>query len=175
MIDHTRPMAVRIACTLLLGAFVAACGGSDNAAVPVPPPVAVTPVATTLDLLSSTARAMDTVVFLGDSAYLSLANSATEGSAVLRTALPLTAASTWRPVDLGACAMAPVGDFIRRSPKIKLVGQDVWLMQPWADTPATSDEHSTCSLSQLRSASRRATRICAPATTTSARRCRCRT
>ena len=147
MIDHTSPMAVRIACAVLLGALVTACGGSDNPAVPVPPPVAVTPVATKLDLLSSTARAMDTVVFRGGSAYLSLANSATEGSAVLYTSLPLTAASTWRPVDLGGCAMAPIGDFIRRSPKIKLVGQDVWLMQPWADTPATSNEHSTCSLS----------------------------
>lgn len=148
MIGHTRKATIGAACALLLGALVAACGGSDHAAVPVTPPVAVTPVATKLDLLSSTARAMDTVVFQGDSAYLSLANSAAEGSAVLRTALPLTAASSWRAVDLGACAMAPVGDFIMRSPKIKLVAQDVWLMQPWTDTPETSNEHSTCSLGQ---------------------------
>jgi len=146
MIEHTRKATIGAARALLIGALVAACGGADNPAAPVTPPVAVTPVATTLELLSSTTRAMDTIVFRGDSAYLSLANSATEGSAVLRTALPLTAASGWRPMDPGACAMAPIGDFIGRSPKIKLVGQDVWLMQPWADTPETSSEHSTCSL-----------------------------
>jgi len=146
MIEHTRKATIGAARALLIGALVAACGGADNPAAPVTPPVAVTPVATTLELLSSTTRAMDTIVFRGDSAYLSVANSATEGSAVLRTALPLTAASGWRPMDPGACAMAPIGDFIGRSPKIKLVGQDVWLMQPWADTPETSNEHSTCSL-----------------------------
>lgn len=146
MIEHTRKATIGATRALLIGALVAACGGADNPAAPVTPPVAVTPVATTLELLSSTTRAMDTIVFRGDSAYLSLANSATEGSAVLRTALPLTAASGWRPMDPGACAMAPIGDFIGRSPKIKLVGQDVWLMQPWADTPETSNEHSTCSL-----------------------------
>ena len=146
MIEHTRKATIGATRALLIGALVAACGGADNPAAPVTPPVAVTPVATTLELLSSTTRAMDTIVFRGDSAYLSLANSATEGSAVLRTALPLTAASGWRPMDPGTCAMAPIGDFIGRSPKIKLVGQDVWLMQPWADTPETSNEHSTCSL-----------------------------
>jgi hypothetical protein len=142
MIDHIKHTAIGAACALLL----AACGGSSDTTAPVTPPVAVTPVATKLELLSSTTRVMDTVVFQGGSAYLALANSATEGSAVLRATLPLTATSTWSPMGLGACGMKPVGDFIMRSPKIKLVGQDVWLMQPFADTPETSDEHTTCSL-----------------------------
>ncbi|KAK0348444.1 hypothetical protein LTR94_037261, partial [Friedmanniomyces endolithicus] len=82
------------ACALLL----AACGGSGNDyQAPPPPPVAVEPVATRLDPLSSTARAMDSVAFHGSSAYLSLANSATEGSAVLSAKLPLSASSTWSP------------------------------------------------------------------------------
>jgi len=140
------------ACALLL----AACGGSGNdvqaplppEAPPVaaPPPVAADPVTTKLELLSSTARVMDSMVFHGGSAYLSLANSATEGSAVLSAKLPLSAGSTWSPVGLGACAMGPVGDFIMRSPKLKMVDGDMWLMQPWADTPEASDGHSTCTL-----------------------------
>lgn len=143
MIEHIKHTAIGAACALLLSA----CGGSSDSAMPVTPPVAVAPVVTELELLSSTARVMDTVVFQGGSAYLSLANSATEGSAVLRATLPLSAASTWSPVGLGACGMAPIGDFIQRSPKIKLVGTDVWLMQPWADTLDASNDHSTCSLS----------------------------
>ena len=131
------------ACALLL----AACGGSgDDHAAPPPPPVAATPVATKLETLARTARAMDSVVFSGGSAYLSLANSAAEGSAVLSARLPLSAASTWNAVGLGACAMGPIGDFIQRSPKLKIVGGDMWLMQPWADTPEASNGHSTCTL-----------------------------
>ena len=140
---HITFTAMGAACALLL----AACGGSsDNTAAP-PPPAAVTPpVATTLAPLSSTTRVMDSVVFYGGSAYLSLANSATEGSAVMSARLPLSANSTWSPVGLGACAMGPIGDFIQRSPKLKMVGSDMWLMQPWADTPEASSGHSTCSL-----------------------------
>ena len=142
---HLTSTVMGAACALLL----AACGGSGNdyQAPPVsPPPVAVEPVVTKLDTLSSTARAMDSVVFHGGSAYLSLANSATEGSAVLSAKLPLSASSTWSPVGLGACAMGPVGDFIMRSPKLKMVDGDMWLMQPWADTPEASNGHSTCTL-----------------------------
>jgi hypothetical protein len=144
---HLSITVMGAACALLL----AACGGSGDdyrapPPPPPPPPVAVEPVATRLEPLSRTARAMDSVAFYGGSAYLSLANSATEGSAVLSAKLPLTATSTWSPVGLGACAMGPVGDFIMRSPKLKMVGGDMWLMQPWADTLDASNGHSTCTL-----------------------------
>jgi len=143
MLRHTTFTVMGAACALLL----AACGGSGDGPAPAAPPAAVTPpVATKLETLSSTTRAMDSVAFSGGSAYLSLANSATEGSAVLSARLPLAADSTWSPVGLGACAMGPIGDFIQRSPKLKMVGGDMWLMQPWADTPEASNGHSTCSL-----------------------------
>ncbi|WP_229491549.1 hypothetical protein [Massilia sp. HP4] len=140
---HITFTAMGAACALLL----AACGGSGDDRSAPPPPAAVTPpVATKLEPLSSTTRVMDSVVFNDGSAYLSLANSATEGSAVLTARLPLSASSTWSPVGLGACAMGPIGDFIQRSPKLKMVGGDMWLMQPWADTPEASNGHSTCTL-----------------------------
>lgn len=142
MHQHITFTAMGLACALLL----AACGGSNDHYAQAPAPVAATPVATKLEPLSSTTRVMDSVVFSGGSAYLSLANSATEGSAVLSARLPLTASSSWTPVGLGACAMGPIGDFIQRSPKLKVVDGAMWLMQPWADTPEASDGHSTCSL-----------------------------
>jgi hypothetical protein len=150
---HIKTTAMAAACALLL----AACGGSshdDPAPQPQPqpqpqPPVVVTPpepVVTKLELLSSSARAMDSVAFYGGAAYVSLANSKTEGSAVLRATLPLTTASSWSPVGMGSCAMAPQGDFIMRSPRIKMVGENMWLMQPWYDAPDTMNEPSTCTL-----------------------------
>ena len=140
---HITSSTMGLACALLL----AACGGSGGDHPAPSPPVSVAaPVATKLETLTRTARAMDSVVFNGGSAYLSLANSATEGSAVLSATLPLSASSNWSPVGLGACAMGPIGDFIQRSPKLKMVGGDMWLMQPWADLPETSNEHSTCTL-----------------------------
>lgn len=153
MHQHIKTTAMAAACALLL----AACGGSshdDPAPVPAPqpqpqPPVVVAPpepVVTRLELLSSSARAMDSVAFYGGAAYVSLANSKTEGSAVLRAALPLTTASSWSPVGMGACGMAAQGDFIMRSPRIKMVGENMWLMQPWYDAPDTMDEPSTCTL-----------------------------
>lgn len=143
MLDQIKLGAIGGACALLL----AACGGSDHDPVALPsPPVATTPATTTLTLLSSSARAMDSVVFHGGAAYVSLANSKTEGSAVLRAPLPLAANATWSPVGLGACAMGPQGDFIMRSPKLKMVGENMWLMQPWADTPEAAGEASTCTL-----------------------------
>lgn len=147
MDQHLKYTVMGAACALLL----AACGGSSDkqpASVTAPAPVTVAPppVATRLEALSSTTRVMDSVVFHGGSAYLSLANSATEGSAVVSARLPLTSSSSWTPVGLGACAMGPIGDFIQRSPKLKMVGGDMWLMQPWADTPDASDGHSTCTL-----------------------------
>jgi hypothetical protein len=108
--------------------------------------VTPTPVATSLELLTSTARGMESVAYHGGSAYLSLGNSKTEGSAVLKATLPVTRSSSWTPVGLGACAMGKQGDFIVRAPTLKMVGGDMWLMQPWADTPEATGEHATCSL-----------------------------
>ena len=138
---HTATATVA-ACALLL----AACGGSSHDPAPpaaVPPP---TPVATSLEPVFSTARAMDSLVVHGGSAYLSLANSTAEGSGVVQASLPLSTASNWSPVGMGACGMAARGDFIMRSPRLKMADGDLWLMQPWYDAPDTSAEHSACTL-----------------------------
>ena len=143
MHHHIKLTAMAMGCALLL----AGCGGSsddDDAK----PPVAVQPppAAATLEVLTTTARGMESVAYFAGSAYLSLANSKTEGSAVLKTALPVTRSSSWTPVSQGACAMGKQGDFIVRAPKLKVVNDDLWLMQPWADTPESKNESSTCTL-----------------------------
>ena len=142
MHHHIKYTAMAMSCALLL----AGCGGSDKDD-PKPPGETPPPaVSSRLDVLTSTARGMQSVAYYGGNAYLSLSNSKTEGSAVLKAPLPVTRASTWTPVSLGACAMGKQGDFIVRAPKLKMVGQDMWLMQPWADVPESKNESSTCTL-----------------------------
>ena len=156
MHQHIRFNAVvtAIGCALLL----AGCGGGgDDAPLspqlpppiadqPPPTPVQPPPVATSLEVLTTTERRMESVAYFGGSAYLSLSNSKTEGTAVLKAALPLTRSSTWSPVNLGDCALGRQGDFMVRAPKLKMIGDDMWLMQPWSDLPEAKDEHWNCTL-----------------------------
>ncbi|MDY0960955.1 hypothetical protein [Massilia sp. CFBP9026] len=143
MHHHIKFTAMAMSCALLL----AGCGGSDDDDDAKPPVVVQPPpAATTITSLTSTARGMESVAYHGGSAYLSLSNSKTEGSAVLKATLPVTNTSSWTPVPLGACAMGKQGDFIVRAPKLKMVGDDMWLMQPWADLPESKNESSTCTL-----------------------------
>lgn len=136
MQHHITPAALAGACALLL----AGCGGSSNE-------LDAIPAQSRLEPLASQARGIETVVFSGGSAYIALGNSATEGSAVLKTALPLTAASSWTPVALGACALGPKGEMPARVPKLKMVGETMWLMQPWEERAAPApQEHSACTL-----------------------------
>jgi len=142
MHHHFTLCAAAMGCALLL----AGCGGSDKDDPKPPGEVKPPPVASTLEVFTSTARGMESVAYVGGHAYLSLSNSKAEGSAVLKTTLPVARSSTWTPVSLGACAMGKQGDFIVRAPKLKMVGQDLWLMQPWADTAESKNESATCTL-----------------------------
>lgn len=143
MQQHITFTAMAMGCALLL----AGCGGSDDDEAPKPPVVVQPPpTPTSLDVFTSTARGMESVVYQGGHAYLSLSNSKTEPTAVLKAPLPITRASTWTPVGLGACAVGTQGNFIVRAPKLKVVGDDMWLMQHWADLPESKNEHSTCTL-----------------------------
>lgn len=128
-------------CAALAAAFLlAACGGAnDFAAGPAPAPVA-----TRVDLLASSVRAMDSVVFCDGHAYVGMGNTANEGSAVQRAALPLSSTSAWTPVPLGACALKPVeGDHMPpRAPRLKQLGDTTWMFYSWAG----EDERSACAM-----------------------------
>lgn len=133
MHHHFKPAVLAAGAAILL----AACGGASVTDE-------VLPAVTRIDLLSSSTRAMESVVFSEGNAYVSLGNSAAEGTAVLRTGLPLTTGSAWTPVSLGSCALKPAESdyFPQRSPRLKVLGDMIWLFQPWAG----GTEHAACTM-----------------------------
>ncbi|MGZ8287899.1 MAG: hypothetical protein ACXW2U_00460 [Telluria sp.] len=121
-------------------ALLAGCGGAANA--PVKQQI------TRIDLLASNTRGMQSIAFSGGTAYLSLSNTATEGSAVLRTGLPLAAASQWSALALGPCGLGKSSDIAPpRAPTLKKLGDTMWLFQPWFEGQGGApEEHALCTL-----------------------------
>ncbi|MBQ5946809.1 hypothetical protein [Massilia sp. ST3] len=143
MQHHITPgvLAAAAACALLL----AGCGGDSGGQLD--GGGAQIPDVSRIDLLASDARGMESVVLKDGAAFVSLSNSATQGTAVIKAALPLSSASNWTPVALGGCALGPVGDFIVRAPKLRMAGDTLWLIQPWTEGPDPAvQEHSACTM-----------------------------
>lgn len=132
----------------LAGALLlSACGGGSD------DPYADLPAVSRIDVLSSTARGMESVVVKDGSAYVSLGNTLTEGTAVLKASLPLTSGSSWTPVPLGDCALGPVGEYIVRSPRLRLAGDTMWLIQHYDEGASPGvKEHAACTLAPKASA-----------------------
>jgi hypothetical protein len=133
---------------LIAAVFVVGCSSSDDAPPPgqqlVQQPAPVEQV-TRVELLSSSTRAMNGVVFNGSSAYVPISNSATEVSSVLRTSLPVQASSSWTPVDLGSCALGQKVEHAARTPSLTQSGGQVWLFQ-WSENRPGTPEHALCAL-----------------------------
>lgn len=127
----------------LAALVLAGCGASLD-----PAGGAGAPAATRLDLLATSPQGMHSIVFSGGNAYVSLSNSATEGSAVMRAGLPLGASSPWTPVALGRCALGKSNDMVPpRAPSLRQLGNTLWLFQPWAEgSPGTAEENALCEL-----------------------------
>jgi hypothetical protein len=79
--------------------LLADCGGSNDPALLAPPPAA---------------GGIDSIAFSGESAWLSLSNTATTNTAVVRASLPLRTDSAWSGVALGEC---PGDARARRAPR----------------------------------------------------------
>jgi hypothetical protein len=143
MVQHKTILAAAAA-TLVL----AACGGSggDAGTAPVTPP---SQQATRVDVLSTSARGIESIAFKDSAAYMSVSNSAASASGVLKTALPLKADGSWTEMAPGACGMAKASDAApTRAATVRLLGTTLWLFQPWYDsgTAAAAGEHSLCAL-----------------------------
>lgn len=125
--------------TLIASAVLAGCGGE---AMFVADPV------TRIDVLASHARGMQNIAFYKRNAYIGMSNSATEDTAVVRTGLPVTAASQWNTVALGSCGIAPYNDTApQRSPTLRALGDSLWMFQPWYEDAGTGkQEHALCAL-----------------------------
>lgn len=131
------------ACALVL--LLAGCGGADD---PAAPPPAAQPARA--EVLATSAGGMDSIAFNGDTAWLSLSNTATTDTAVMRASLPLRADSAWSGVALGECGLAREdgGTWPLRAPSLRMLGSDLWLFQPWYDKgPDARPEHALCALS----------------------------
>ena len=141
MIRSVRHVAGACALALLL----AGCGGSDDPAAP--PPVAQPARA---DVLATAAGGIDSIAFSGDTAWLSLSNTATTETAVVRASLPLRTDSAWSGIAMGECGLAREegGTWPLRAPSLRMLGSSLWLFQPWYDKgPDARPEHALCALS----------------------------
>jgi hypothetical protein len=137
------------ACALAL--LLAGCGGSSD---PAPPPVAPPVQHARADVLATAAGGIDSIAFDGDTAWLSLSNTATTDTAVVRASLPLRTDSTWTGVALAECGLAREDGsaWPLRAPSLRMLGSSLWLFQPWYDKgPDARPEHALCALSADRS------------------------
>ena len=143
MIPRGRHVAGACALALLL----AGCGGSSD---PAPPPATPPVQHARADVLATAAGGIDSIAFGGDTAWLSLSNTATTETAVVRASLPLRTDSAWSGVALGECGLAREegGTWPLRAPSLRMLGSDLWLFQPWYDKgPDARPEHALCALS----------------------------
>ena len=125
---------------LTAGLLLAGCGGE---------PAFIAHPVTRIDVLASHARGMENIAFHNGSAYIGMSNSAGEGTAVVRTGLPVSVASQWNTVALGACGIGKFNDNApQRAPALRPLGDTLWLFQPWYGDTAAAAEHALCALNQ---------------------------
>lgn len=115
-------------------AIISGCGGG-SIGINLPP----AEVATRVDLMAQSERGMESLVFDDkNNSYLSLSNSETSPTSVVRTTGAITPGSAWTPVGMGGCAMQKIveGDS-PRSPRLKQADGKTYLFQPtYYDTEA---------------------------------------
>ena len=94
------------------------------------------------DVILATDRGMRSIVFDARGSYLSLANTATAGTQVLRTGAIVNRASVWTPLELSGCALGPARDGAPvRAPALARLDGKIYLYQP---TFGSAKEHSLC-------------------------------
>ncbi len=125
-----RVLVAAVLCVLLAGCVVVLPPR------PRPPPVAQA------DVLLATERGMRSVLFDARNAYLSLSNTRSAGSMVLRSGTVVNRASVWKPLDLEACALGPAyGNEPIRAPALTRLDGKIYLFQ---STFGSAKEHSLC-------------------------------
>jgi hypothetical protein len=104
--------------------------------------------ATKVEVLATSSSGIGNIVYKDGAAWVTLSTSAQAGSSVMKTALPLQAASRWSEVPLGACTL-PKQDAsgITRTPMLRAFGSNLWLFQPAQEhKKGQTAEHSLCTL-----------------------------
>jgi hypothetical protein len=145
MIQKSKGPAIAAAAALLL---VAGCGGGSVSVGPAPDSGGSTPAATRVEVLATSTRGLGNLVYKDGAAWVSMSNSTTGGSAVMKTPLPLQASSRWTEVPLGACAL-PKSDSeaTARTPALRALGSTLWLFQAAQESrQGQAGEHGLCAL-----------------------------
>lgn len=124
-------------------ALLAACGGDS-------PETAAQPQPTRVQLLASSAKGMESIAFSGGHAYVSFGSTQAEGSAIMRTALPVSSGSGWNSVPLGQCGSEPANEYVpERAPGLRTIGNTLWMFQSWFEGPGgAAQQHVLCAMSQ---------------------------
>jgi hypothetical protein len=137
MIQQASSLALGGAAALLL----AGCGAGVTGSTP-------QDAATKVEVLATSSSGIGNIVYKDGAAWVTLSTSAQAGSAVMKAALPLQAASRWTEVPLGACAL-PKQDAsgMMRTPMLRALGANLWLFQPPHERQqGQAGEHSLCTL-----------------------------
>jgi hypothetical protein len=143
----------RLLSMTVIAAALAACGGGSldegvgapqsRQAAKVQSSAVATTAATQITEITSTPAAMQSIAFHNGAAFVSLYNGEKEGTAVLKSGLPLAKAG-WTPSNLGKCALGAVPEgHGARAPSLKEVNGRLWLLQHWEGSK-TVEEHSLC-------------------------------
>ncbi len=94
------------------------------------------------DVVLATERGMRSIVFDARGSYLSLSNTSTARTEVLRTGAIVNRASLWTPLELAACGLGPArAGAPLRSPALARLDGKIYLYQP---TFGSANQHSLC-------------------------------
>lgn len=122
----------------LLAALLAACGGGNAG------DATVANTATRIDEMANSARAIESIAFDGSNVYLSLGNSTTSATSVMKSVGSVGLASQWTPMAASSCDLPVLGpDNYPRAARLKQLNGKMWLYQPAYGGP---QEHALCAL-----------------------------
>lgn len=138
MIQHYPRQTLAAAAALL----IAGCGGGSDNTTPAAPAV------TKVEVLATASRGIGNIVYKDGAAWATLSNTASAGTGVMKTALPLQATSRWTDVPLGDCALPKESESgMARTPTLRALDANLWLFQPAHETErGKAGEHSLCAL-----------------------------
>lgn len=130
--------SLKVARHLLAGALNASLLAGCVVVLPRPQPAP----SAYADVILTTEPGMRSIVFDARGAYLALSNSATAGTAVLRSGAVVNRSSVWSAVALTSCALGPARDGEPvRSPVLTRLDGKIYLFQ---STFGSAKEHSLC-------------------------------
>ena len=122
----------------LVAALLAACGGGNGGGH------ALAGGATRIDELANSTRGIEDIAFDGNNVYLSLGNSTSSATSVMKSIGNVSVVSQWATMAVSSCALPVLGpDETPRAARLKQLNGKTWLYQAAYVGP---QEHALCAL-----------------------------